>query len=135
MDFRKEQYTQDDVDSEAPQQAPEEIPEEIPKQSGAPTDDCIDIPLSEEEITILTSGEEEGGTQEEEKEDQPRDQAGPVKVISIDLNEENAPVACKWGSFSSLQPHIYLLTYLLNTVSFFQLLPKPWRIVQKRSGV
>ena len=99
VDFRNEQYTRDDVDSEAPQQAPEEIPEEIPKQSGAPTDDRIDIPLTEEEITILTSGEEEGGTQQEEKENQPRDQAGPVKVISIDLNEENAPVACKWSSF------------------------------------
>ena len=52
VDFRNEQYTQDDVDSEAPQQAPEETPEETPKQSGAPADDCIDIPLTEEEITI-----------------------------------------------------------------------------------
>ena len=42
---------------------------------------------------------EEGGTQQEEEEDQPRDQPEPVEVISIDLNEENAPVACKWGSF------------------------------------
>ena len=99
VDFRNEQYTRDDVDSEAPQQAPKETPEEIPEQSGAPADDRIDIPLTEEEITILTSGEEEGGTQQEEEEDQPRDQPEPVEVISIDLNEENAPVACKWGSF------------------------------------
>ena len=99
VDFCNEQYTWDDVDSEAPQQAPKETPEEIPEQSGAPADDRIDIPLTEEEITILTSGEEEGGTQQEEKENQPRDQPGPVEVISIDLNEENAPVACKWGSF------------------------------------
>ena len=99
VDFRNEQYTWDDIDSEAPQQAPKETPEEIPKQSGAPADDRIDIPLTKEEITILTSGEEEGGTQQEEEEDQPRDQPGPVEVISIDLNEENALVACKWGSF------------------------------------
>ena len=59
VDFCNEQYTRDDVDSEAPQQAPEETPEEIPEQSGAPADDRIDIPLTEEEITILTSGEEE----------------------------------------------------------------------------
>ena len=78
VDLRNEQYTrddisvQDDVDNEAPQQAPE--------------------------ITILTSGEE-GGTEQEEEEDQPRDQPGPVETISIDLNEENAPVTCKWGSF------------------------------------
>ena len=55
-----------DIDTEAPQQAPketpEETPEETPKQSGAPADDHINIPLTEEEITILTSGEEEGGT-------------------------------------------------------------------------
>ena len=74
-------------------------PEETPEQSGAPADDHIDIPLTEENITILTSGEEEGGTQQEEEEDQPRNQPGPVKVISIDLNEENIPVACKWGSY------------------------------------
>ena len=97
VDIRNEQYTwddvsvQDDIDTEAPQQAPEEAPKETPEQSGAPADDHIDIPLTEEEITILTSGEEEGGTQQEE----PR----PVEVISIDLNEENAPVSCKWGSF------------------------------------
>ena len=97
VDIRNEQYTQDDVsvqddiDTEAPQQAPKEAPEETPEQSGAPADDHIDIPLTEEEITILTSGEEEGGTQQEEP--------GPVKVISIDLNKENAPVSCKWGSF------------------------------------
>ena len=95
VDLRHEQYAQDDVDTEAPQQAPketpEETPEETPKQSGA--DNHIDIPPTEEEITILTSGEEE------EEEDQPRDQPGPVEVISIDLNEENALVACKWGSF------------------------------------
>ena len=109
VDFRNEQYTRDDVDSEAPQQAPKETPEEIPEQSGAPADDRIDIPLTEEEITILTSGEEKGGTQQEEEEDQPRDQPEPVEVISIDLNEENAPVACKWGSF--LPPnHTYVTT-------------------------
>ena len=94
VDFRNEQYTRDDIDSEAPQQAPKETPEEIPKQSGAPADDHIDIPLTEEEITILSSDEENGGIQQEEEEDQPRDQPGPVEVISIDLNEENAPVAC-----------------------------------------
>ena len=109
VDFCNEQYTRDDIDSEAPQQAPEETPEETPKQSGAPADDHIDIPLTEEEITILTSGEEEGGTQQEEGEDQPRDQPGPVEVISIDLNKENAPVACKWGSFlPSNHTHIYI---------------------------
>ena len=105
VDIRNEQYTwddisvQDDIDTEAPHQAPEEAPEETsnktpeetPKQSGAPADDHIDIPLTEEEITILTSGEEEGGTQQEEP--------GPVEVISIDLNEENTPVSCKWSSF------------------------------------
>ena len=105
VDIRNEQYTrddvsvQDDVDTEAPQQAPkeapeetlDETPEETSEQSSAPADDHIDIPLMEEEITILTSGEEEGGTQQEE----PR----PVKVICIELNEENAPVSCKWGSF------------------------------------
>ena len=69
VDFHNEQYTRDNVDSEAQQQVPEETPEEIPKQSGAPADDHIDIPLTEEEITILTSGEEEGGTQQEEEED------------------------------------------------------------------
>ena len=69
VDICNEQYTQDDVsvqndiDTEAPQQTPEEAPEETPEQSGAPADDHIDIPLTEEEITILTSGEEEGGTQ------------------------------------------------------------------------
>ena len=105
VDIRNEQYTrddvsvQDDVDTEAPQQAPKEAPEETPnetpeetpKQSGAPADDHIDIPLTEGEITILTNGEEEGGTQQEE----PR----PVEVISIDLKEENVLVSCKWGSF------------------------------------
>ena len=64
VDLCNEQYTQDDVDTEAPQQTPKETPEktpkETPKQSGAPADDHIDIPLTEEEITILTSGEEEG---------------------------------------------------------------------------
>ena len=101
VDIHNEQYTwdhvsvQDDIDTQVPQQAPkeapEETPDETPKQSGAHADDHIDIPITEEEITILTSGEEEGGTQQEE----PR----PVEVISIDLNEENAPVSCKWGSF------------------------------------
>ena len=59
VDLRNEQYAQDDIDTEAPQQAPketpeetpEEIPKETPKQSGAPADDRIDIPLTEEEIT------------------------------------------------------------------------------------
>ena len=89
VDIRNEQYTRDDVsvqdhvDTEAPQQAPKEAPEQTPEH--------IDIPLTEEEITILTSGEEEGGTQQEEP--------GPVEVISINLNKENAPVSCKWGSF------------------------------------
>ena len=96
VDLRNEQYTWDDIDTEALQQAPEEAPKETPKetpeQSGAPADDHIDIPLTEEEITILTSGEEEDGTQQEEE-------PGPVKVIPIDLNEENAPVSCKLGSF------------------------------------
>ena len=32
VDFRNEQYTRDDIDSEAPQQAPEETPEEIPEK-------------------------------------------------------------------------------------------------------
>ena len=95
VDHRNEQYIQD-VDTEAPQQAPEEAPqqapEEAPEQSGAPAEDHIDIPLTEEEITIFTSGEEE-------EQDQPIDQPSPVEVISIDLNEENAPVSCKWGSF------------------------------------
>ena len=54
VDLHNEQYARDDVDTEAPQQAPEETP----KQSSAPADDHIDIPLTEEEITILTSGEE-----------------------------------------------------------------------------
>ena len=99
VDLHNEQYARDNVDTEAPQQAPKETPEETPKQSGTPADDCIDIPLTKEEITILTSGEEEGGTQQEEEEDQPRDQPGPIEVISIDLNEENAPVACKCCSF------------------------------------
>ena len=103
VDHRNEQYIQD-VDTEAPQQAPKEAPqqapeeapqqtpEEAPEQSGAPAEDHIDIPLTEEEITIFTSGEEE-------EQDQPIDQPSPVEVISIDLNEENAPVSCKWGSF------------------------------------
>ena len=87
VDHRNEQYIRD-VDTEVPQQAPKEASE----QSGAPAEDHIDIPLTEEEITIFTSGEEE-------ERDQPRDQPRPVEVISIDLNEENAPVSCKWGSF------------------------------------
>ena len=88
VDFRNDQYTRNDVDTEAQQQAPEETPDETPEQTGAPADDRIDIPLTEEEITIFTSGEEEGETQQEEEEDQSRDQPGPVEVISIDLNEE-----------------------------------------------
>ena len=48
VDFRNEQYTRDDVDSETPQQAPKETPEETPKQSGAPADDRINIPPTEE---------------------------------------------------------------------------------------
>ena len=86
--LRSEQYARDNVDTEAPQQAPKETPEETPKetpeetlkQSGAPAYDHIDIPLTEEEITILTSGEEEGGTQQEVEDDQPRDQPRLVKV-------------------------------------------------------
>ena len=115
VDIRNEQYARDDVDTEAPQQAPKETPEETPaetpKQSSAPADDHIDIPLTEEEITILTSGEEEGGTQWEEEEDQPRDQPRPVKVISIEMNEENALVACKWGSFLPPNHTIYIYIY------------------------
>ena len=99
VDHRNEQYIRD-VDTEASQQAPKEAPQQAPKeapkeateQSGAPAEDHIDIPLTEEEITIFTSGEEE-------EQDQPRDQPRPVEVISIDLKEENAPVSCKWGSF------------------------------------
>ena len=62
VDLCNEQYARDDIDTEAPQQAPKETPEETPEQSGAPTDDRIDIPLTKEEITILTSGKEEDGT-------------------------------------------------------------------------
>ena len=78
VDLRNDQYSQDDGDTEAPQQAPKETRDETPEQTGAPADDCIDIPLTEEEITIFTSGKEEGETQQEEEEDQPRDQPGPV---------------------------------------------------------
>ena len=53
VDIRNEQYTRDDVsvqdhvDTEVPEQAPKEAPEQTPEH--------IDIPLTEEEITILTS--------------------------------------------------------------------------------
>ena len=115
VDICNEQYAWDDIDTEATQQAPKETPEETPKQSGAPADDRIDIPLAKEEITILTSGEEEGGTQQEEQEDQPRDQPRQVEVISIDPNEENAPVACKWGSFlPSNHTYIYIYFFFIN---------------------
>ena len=63
------------------------------KQSGAPADH-IDVALTEDEINLLTSGEEEVETAQQE-EDQPRE----IEVISIDLNEQNTPVSCKWGSF------------------------------------
>ena len=86
---------------------PEETPKETPEQSGAPADDHINVPLTEEEITILTSGEEDGRTAQQDEEE-PRDQPRPVEVISIDLNKENTPIACKWGSFVCPSDHTYI---------------------------
>ena len=111
MDACNQQYTEDvyddDVETEAPQQqTPEEMPEQRPEQtpepSGAPADDArVDdtfvVPLTAEEMVILTNGDEEPAAEQEET--QP---PGPVEVFSIGLNEQQTLVSCKWGSTVSL---------------------------------
>ena len=70
---------------------PKEMPKEMPEQSGAPADnahadDTIVVPLTAEEMVILTSGDEEPAAEQEEN--QP---PGPVEVFSIGLNEQETP--------------------------------------------
>ena len=122
VDARNQQYTEDDAETEAPQQqTPEETPEEMPEQtseqtpeqSGAPADnaradDTIVVPLTAEEMFILTSGDEEPAAEQEEN--QP---PGPMEVFSIGLNEQQTLVSCKWGSFC------FPLTKLLSFIYIF----------------
>ena len=145
MDARNQQYTEDihndDAETEAPQQqTPEEMPKQMPKQtlkqSGAPADDAhaddtIVVPLTAEEMVILTSGDEEPAAEQEEN--QP---PGPVEVFSIGLNEQQTPVSCKWGSFCF--PLTTLLLFIYIFVKYyvsFQLLLKLWRTVHQRLGM
>ena len=117
-DVRNQQYTEDvhddDAETEAPQQqtheeTPEQMPEQTPKQSGAPADDAraddtIVVPLTAEEMVILTSGDEEPAAEQEEN--QP---PGPVEVFSIGLNEQQTPVSCKWGLFLFPSDHTVII--------------------------
>ena len=58
---------------------PKEMPEEMPKQSGAPADDApaddtILVPLTVEEMVVLTSGDDEPAAQQD---------PGPVKCSRL----------------------------------------------------
>ena len=141
MDTRNQQYTEDvhddDAETEAPQQqTPEEMPEQTPEQSGAPADDAraddtIVVPLTAEEMVILTSGDEEPAVEQEEN--QP---PGPVEVFSIGLNEQQTPVSCKWGSFCFPLTTLLLFIYVFAKYYVsFQLLLKLWRTVHQRLGM
>ena len=142
MDARNQQYTEDiqddDAETEAPQlqtpeempeQMPEQTPEQTPEQSGAPADDAraddtIVMPLTAEEMVILTSGDEEPAAQQEEN--QP---PGPLEVFSIGLNEQQTPVSCKWGSFCFPLTTLLLFIYVFAKYYVsFQLLLKLWRL-------
>ena len=117
VDACNQEYTEDvhddDAETEAPQQqTPEETPEQTPKQSGAPADDAraddtIVVPLTAEEMVILTSGDEEPAA--EQKENQP---PGPVEVFSIGLNEQQTLVSCKWDSFCFPLTTLLLFIYI-----------------------
>ena len=145
MDARNQQYTEDvhddDAETEAPQQqtpeeTPEQMPEQTPEQSGAPADDAraddtIVVPLTAEEMVILTSGDEEPAAEQEEN--QP---PGPVEVFSIGLNEQQTPVSCKWGSFCFPLTTLLLFIYVFAKYYVsFQLLLKLWRTVHQRLGM
>ena len=140
MDACNEQYTQN-AETEAPQQQtpeemPKEMPEETPKQSGAPADDAhaddtIVVPLTAEEMVILTSGDEEPAAEQEEN--QP---PGSVEVFSIGLNEQETPVSCKWGSFCFPPTTLLLFIYVFGKYYVsFQLLLKLWRTAHQRLGM
>ena len=86
----------------------------MPKQSGAPTDDApgndtILVPLTKEEMVILTSGDDESADQEEQN--QP---PGPVEVMTIDLNDQQTPIAGKWGSFCFTPTTLLLFIYIFG---------------------
>ena len=134
-------HNDDDAENEAPQQQtpkekPEEMPEETSEQSGAPADDApadnmILVPLTEEEMVMLTSGDEEPAAQQEEN--QP---PGPVEVFSIDLNGQQTPVSCKWGSFCFTLTTLLLFIYTFGKYYVsFQLLLKFWRTVHQRTAM
>ena len=137
VDARNQQYTEDihndDAETEAPQQ---QIPEQTPEQSGAPADnaradDTIVVPLTAEEMVILTSGDEEPAA-EQEKNQPP----GPLEVFSIGLNEQQTPVSCKWGSFCFPLSTLLLFIYVFAKYYVsFQLLLKLWRTVHQRLGM
>ena len=121
MDAHNQQYTEDvhddDAETEAPQQqtpeeTPKQTPEQTPEQSGAPADnahadDTIVVPLTAEEMIILTSGDEEPASEQEEN--QP---PGPMEVFSIGLNEQQTLVSCKWGSFCFPLTTLLLFIYI-----------------------
>ena len=111
-------------------------PNRHPKQSGAPANDAradniIVVPLTAEEMVILTSGDEEPAAEQEEN--QP---PGPVEVFSIGLNEQQTPVSCKWGSFCFPLTTLLLFIYVFAKYYVsFQLLLKLWRTVHQRLGM
>ena len=138
MDARNQEYTEDvhddDAETEAPQQQTlEETPEQTPEQSGAPADDAraddtIVVPLTAEEMVILTSGDEEPAAEQEENQ--------PMEVFSIGLNEQQTPVSCKWGSFCFPLTTLLLFIYVFAKYYVsFQLLLKLWRTVHQRLGM
>ena len=138
MDARNQEYTEDvhddDAETEAPQQQTlEETPKQTPEQSGAPADDAraddtIVVPLTAEEMVILTSGDEEPAAEQEENQ--------PMEVFSIGLNEQQTPVSCKWGSFCFPQTTLLLFIYVFAKYYVsFQLLLKLWRTVHQRLGM
>ena len=138
VDARNQEYTEDihdeDAETEAPQQQTlEETPEQTPEQSGAPADDAraddtIVVPLTAEEMVILTSGDEEPAAEQEENQ--------PMEVFSIGLNEQQTPVSCKWGSFCFPLTTLLLFIYVFAKYYVsFQLLLKLWRTVHQRLGM
>ena len=140
MDARNQQYTEDihddDAETEAPQQQTlEEMPKQMPKQSGAPADDAraddtIVVPLTAEEMVILTSGDKESAA---EQENQP---PGPMEVFSIGLNEQQTLVSCKWDSFCFPLTTLLLFIYVFAKYYVsFQLLLKLWRTVHQWLGM
>ena len=141
VDAHYQQYTEDvhddDAETEAPQQqTPEEMPEQTPEQSGAPADDAraddtMVVPLTEEEMAILTIGDEEPAVEQEENQS-----LGHMEVFSIGLNEQQTPVSCKWGSFCFPLTTLLLFIYVFAKYYVsFQLLLKLWRTVHQRLGM